>query len=187
MIYYSLDVMMNHCSHQKQFLDRLETNLVHKDVRGTYLIVDAKRSAVVLSGIADVEVKKVWERLAVESMLKEYSNRSNKFSASYPNVDTLSPNDPTSMLVKGKFQDLSMRQGIFINMDHIENFVELFPWSHVEEVELNILNNKVGSKNNLSHKKFRHLLELISLSYTLAMDPARNICGVMPCQWQLQM
>ena len=38
--------------------DRLETNPVHRDVRGTYLIVDAKRSEVVLSGIADVEVKK---------------------------------------------------------------------------------------------------------------------------------
>ena len=66
-------------------------------------------------------------------------------------------------------------------MDQIKNLVELFPWSHVEEVELNILNNKMGSKNNVSCKKFRHLLELINLSYTLAMDP-KNMCGVMPCQ-----
>ena len=44
-------------------------------------------------------------------------------------------------------------------MDQIENFVELFSWSHVEEVELNILNNKVGNKNNFSCQKITHLLE----------------------------
>ena len=67
----------------------IDLNGGDKDLLGNYLLVDCKRSSVIHSNYAVNSFQKEWTKHVAKSMLREYSDRNNKLSSSYPNVDTV--------------------------------------------------------------------------------------------------
>ena len=53
-----------------------------------------------------------------------------------------------------------------------------------EESELAVLANN-GLPNNLEYKKLKHLFELFNTAYVVAMNPSRDVSGLVPCGWQM--
>ena len=114
-------------------------------------------------------------------MLKEYSNRSNKFYSSDPNGECENKELTTGINVKGKFQDLSLGQGIGMKRVKTHSINDTFLWNGVETSELEILK---GNRNRqmMKDRKYCHLCYMFELAYALAIKPFKNISKSAGCE-----
>ena len=158
----------------------------HEMNHGNYVILDSKRGEFVYNGVANFGYKKNWEKHALDSMLKDYSKRKDKFSAAYPNTDLVDMSESANVNVKGRFEDLLMFSTIEVKGDQIERYLEHFDINEDESKRINVLINK-GGPNNMPSKKIKHLLEMFCMAYTLAINPARDMSGMIPCSWQMEL
>ena len=121
-----------------------DINNKKEDRDGDYVVIDTTRNTIIRSGAAENGMICRWREHSNASMLKEYSNISNKFYSSYPNEECENKELITGINVKGKFQDLSLRQGIGMKRVKIHSINDMFFWNSVETSELEILK---GNRN----------------------------------------
>ena len=150
---------------------------------GNYVVVDTKRSSVIRSGAAEVGILRRWKEHRAASMLTEHNNRTNKLYSSYPNDQVVNKDLLSSSNVKGRFQHLSVRLGIGMKRNMMDDLVNMFTWNNVEINELTMLQGN-GNRQSLSAKKYRHLCYMFELAYALAIDPNKNISLSAGCEWQ---
>ena len=90
----------------------IDMTVIDDNVDGNYVVVDSKRSMIIRCGAAEVGIIRRLKEHTAASMLKEHSQRTNKFYASYPNLECVNKDLPNGCGVKGTFQYLSWKVGI---------------------------------------------------------------------------
>ena len=166
-------------------LRKIDLNGPDKELIGNYVLVDKKRTTVIYSSGTVTAVEKEWTKHFNQSMLAQFDDRINKLSTSYPTAENMDASTIDSNNVKGKFTDLQMSMGICISKNDTSTFVDLFEYSNVEMYELDKLMAGSG-KEDKTKKKYRHLINLIDLAYSLCMSTSSNLKGEISCAWQLQ-
>ena len=155
------------------------------DIDVYYVVVDNKRYIVIRSGAAASDIARRWKKHSTASMLKEHISRSNKFYASYPNMNCPNVDIFQSKVARDNFDDLSMRVGVGMEQDKMLEITVAFHWNDVENPELGSLNGNVN-RQSLNHKKYRHLCYIFETVYALAIEPPKHISSNAACEWQLQ-
>ena len=102
-------------------------------------------------------------------MLKDHINRSNKFYASYPNLNCLNVDFLQSKAARSMFDDLSTRIGVRMNQDKMLEIMAEFRWNDVENSEPGSLNEN-GNRQSLNYKKYRHLCYIFETAYTVSIS-----------------
>ena len=120
---------------------------VRSDCDGNYVVVDITRSIVIRHGFAEVGFIRRWKKHTATSMLKDHKNRTTKFYSSYPSREVSKQVLLQGSLVKGVFEELSVRTGIGMKHVNIDAIVITFKWSEAELAHLDSLKGNRGRTN----------------------------------------
>ena len=120
------------------------------------------------------------------SMLNSYSSRCVNLNICYPNGNSQQLDNISSSLIKGRFNDLKMVQGIPFTADKEEEICALFQWNDFERNNLSKLSIPFGN-HEMQKKKIRHIMSLCTLACNLCLDPNKSMVMLSGCEWQLNL
>ena len=77
---------------------------------------------------------------------------------------------------------MSVRLGIGMKRNKIEDLVNIFVWNYVETNELTMLQGN-ANRQSMADKKYRHLYYMFELAYALVIYRNMNISSSAGCKW----